>query len=97
MPGDDRSDRPAEDTRLHRRVAELVAGVCDGDLSAEEAAAAPSLTVAGIGSLDSVRIVDALEREFGVTLPDDPAGLDSVAGLAGQLQRLGVTASGEGP
>ena len=71
-------------TELRQWLAELVAQVLDGQLSPDEAERAGSLAEAGIGSLEALRIIDAVEREFGVTLrlDADLANLDSIAGLA---------------
>jgi acyl carrier protein len=82
--------------QLRRQVAELVASACAGQPSAEEAERADSLAVAGVSSLDSLRIIDAVEREFNVILriDEDPDFLDSVDGIAAHLVEQGWVDAG---
>jgi acyl carrier protein len=77
---------------LRRRLAELVVLACDGEVDAAQVLAARSLVLIGVGSLASLRIIDAVENEFGLPLDldDDPSFLDSVDGLAGHLLRQGL-------
>ncbi|ROT28204.1 acyl carrier protein [Micromonospora sp. HM5-17] len=77
---------------LRRRLAELVAYACGGEPSAEEVERAGSLTLAGVSSLDSLRVIDTVEQEFGVLLriDQDPEFLDSVDGLLEHLVELGI-------
>jgi acyl carrier protein len=79
------------DGPLRRRLAELVALACDGELGVEEILGADSLVLLGITSLTSLRIIDAVESEFDVLLDleQDPAFLDSVGGLARWLLEHG--------
>jgi acyl carrier protein len=79
------------------RLAGLVAAACDGEVTAAEAAAAPSLALIGVNSLASLRLIDAVEREFGVVLDldSDPAMLDSVDTLAGYLAARGIPADAD--
>ncbi|MFI0423845.1 acyl carrier protein [Spongiactinospora sp. 9N601] len=49
------------------RLAELVATASDGEVSAAEALAAElPLSALGVTSLAQMRLIDAIEREFGV-------------------------------
>ena len=74
------------DEAIRQRLAVLVAEACDGEITPAEAAAAHSLALMGVNSLATLRLIDSVEREFGVALDlADPAALDSVAGLAGYL------------
>ena len=79
-------------TGLRHRVAELVVAACDGEVGLDQALAAGSLVLIGVGSLASLRIIDAVESEFGVPLSidDDPSFLDSVDGIADHLLGRGV-------
>lgn len=78
------------DAALRQRLAELVETACDGRVRAEEAAVAESLTLIGLDSLATIRLIDAVEQEFAVTLDDESWYLDSVEGLAEHLLGLGV-------
>ncbi|GIH81079.1 acyl carrier protein [Planobispora longispora] len=70
---------------LRRRLAELVSGASDGGLDVEEImAASGSLTALGVTSLAYLRLIDAVEEEFGVEL-DGPAVLDTLDGLAAHI------------
>ncbi|MBG0829768.1 acyl carrier protein [Planomonospora sp. ID67723] len=70
---------------LRRRLAELVSRASDGDLGVEEIMAAPgSLTALGVTSLTYLRLIDAVEEEFGVEL-DGPAVLDTLDGLTAHI------------
>src|SRR6266508_2516757 len=80
---------------LRQRLADLVAAVSEGQISATEALAEPeSLTTLGLTSLGYLRLVDAVEREFAVRLDlDGPVRyLETVEGLAGHLLAHGVGA-----
>ncbi len=80
---------------LRQRLADLVAAVSEGQISATEALAEPeSLTTLGLTSLGYLRLVDAVEREFAVRLDlDGPVRyLETVDGLAGHLLAHGVGA-----
>ncbi|WP_067178595.1 acyl carrier protein [Microtetraspora niveoalba] len=70
---------------LRERLAELVSQSCDGEISAAEALEATvPLSYLGLTSLAQMRLIDTLEREYGVEvdLGGDIAFLDSVDGLA---------------
>jgi acyl carrier protein len=78
------------DETLRHRLAELVAAVSDGEIRPGDALdSAASLAELGLGSLGHLRLVDAVETEFGVTL--DTAGdlhaLTSIDALAAYLRR----------
>jgi acyl carrier protein len=92
MPGMTRE--PLTRQAVHQRLAELVEASTDGQVDAGAAERAPSLILVGVDSLASLRLIDAVEREFGIPLAveDDAAFLDSVAGLAGYLFEHGLGA-----
>ncbi|MEU4701660.1 acyl carrier protein [Nonomuraea dietziae] len=80
--------RPVEESRVRRRVAELVSRATDGELEVEEIMAADcSLTALGVGSLAFLRLIDALEEEYGVQIDlAAPAGaLDSLDEIVAHL------------
>jgi acyl carrier protein len=81
---------------LHRRLAELVCAASDGEITWRQAAATPSLTMIGVASLEMLRLIDAVEDEFGVPLAiDDEAGfLDTVDGIAAHLIAQGLPVEG---
>lgn len=73
------------------RLAELVSLACDGEVTPQEAAAAPSLGLLGVGSLAMLRMIDSVESEFGVPLVlDDVTFLDSIDGLMDHLVAQGL-------
>jgi len=78
-----------------RRLADLVREATDGQVAADEAAGAASLTLLGVGSLARLRLLDAVEREFGtvVDVEDDPTLDDDLGRLADHL--LAAGAAGE--
>jgi acyl carrier protein len=62
-------------TTVRGRLAELVSAVSDNLITAEEALAATGpLTALGLSSLAQMRLIDAVETEFGVRI--DLAGDD---------------------
>ena len=71
---------------LAGRLAELVAEVSDGEVTAAAALAAEApLPALGFTSLSQLRLVDAVEREFRVTIDlslEGLAALDDVHALA---------------
>ncbi len=71
---------------LVERLAQLVAAASDGQVTAAEAlAAGVPLSALGFTSLFQLRLVDAVEREFQVTIdlsPEGLAALDDVHALA---------------
>lgn len=82
---------------LQTQVAALVEAASDGDVRRSDVMApGASLSAAGLGSLGFLRLIDAIEREFGVEIdPDgDFSELDGVEVIAEQLARLGVPADG---
>jgi acyl carrier protein len=77
-------------TGQRERLAELVAAASDGDVSAADAlAGTASLSDLGLSSLGLLRLIDAIEIEYGteLDLADDPAALDSLDGIAAHLAR----------
>jgi acyl carrier protein len=78
---------------LNRDLAALVAEVSDGQISAVEALAeTESLGLLGLTSMGHVRLIQAVERRYGVAVEpdDDLAALDTVDALAGYLRERGI-------
>jgi acyl carrier protein len=76
---------PDLDHDLHQELAELVAEASDGQISAAEALAEPeSLGLLGLTSIGYVRLIQAVERRYGVAVEpdDDISTLDTVPALA---------------
>ncbi|MER7852246.1 MULTISPECIES: acyl carrier protein [Streptomyces] len=76
---------------LRGRVAELVAGATDGEVTeAEILASGGSLTALGVTSLAFLRLIDTVEEEFGVILDlDGPFRLlDDLDGLVDHIGEL---------
>ena len=74
---------------LVERLARLVEAVSDGEVTAAAALAAEApLPALGFTSLSQLRLVDAVEREFHVTIdlgPEGLAALDDVHTLAATI------------
>jgi acyl carrier protein len=74
---------------LVERLARLVAAVSDGEVTAAAALAAEApLPALGFTSLSQLRLVDAVEREFRVTIDlsaEGLAALDDVHALAAAI------------
>jgi hypothetical protein len=81
---------------LRQRIAELVVTACDGEVDVDQVLGAGSLVLIGVGSLASLRIIDAVETEFGrpLSIDDDPSFLDSVDGIAEHLLGQGLPVDG---
>jgi len=78
---------------LRHDLATLVAEASDGQLSAAEALAEPeSLGLLGLTSIGHVRLIQAVERRYGVTVEpdDDITALDTVHALAEYLRERGI-------
>ncbi|MDF5754039.1 acyl carrier protein [Spongiactinospora sp. TRM90649] len=57
----------SDSERVRERLAELVATATDGEVTADEALTARvPLSALGVTSLAQMRLIDAIEREFGV-------------------------------
>ncbi|GII89885.1 acyl carrier protein [Sinosporangium siamense] len=70
---------------LNEHVAQLVSEASDGAVTPDEAlSASVPLPALGVTSLAQMRLIDALEREYGVEvdLGTDVSHLESVAALA---------------
>jgi acyl carrier protein len=76
---------------VQARLADLISVACDGEVSASRIArnASLSLTALGIGSLARLRLIDAIEDEFGLLVEADDIleALDSLSALADWLCR----------
>src|SRR5262249_50378381 len=85
-----------EPDRLRQRLAALVVAACDGAVGTDQVLGAGSLVLIGVGSLAQLRLIDAVEAEFGVPLAidSDPSFLDSVDGLAAHLVARGLALDG---
>jgi len=78
---------------LANEIAELVGAATDGEVSPAEALAEnDSLARLGVGSLAYLRLIEAVERRFGVTLDieADLSYLDTIEALAKWLRAQGV-------
>lgn len=76
---------------LERRLADLVADVSGGEISAKEALAGDhSLSALGLTSLAWIRLIDAIEDTFGVDvdLGGDLSAFERVDALAAHLSGL---------
>jgi acyl carrier protein len=78
---------------LRQDLAALVAEASDGQITAAEALAEPeSLGLLGLTSMGHVRLIQAVERRYGVAVePDeDVSSLDTVQALAEYLHTRGT-------
>ena len=72
--------------QLRRRLAELIAAATEGEVGAADVlAGGRTLRALGVGSLAFLRLVDAVEAEFGVELDLEAPGLETLDGLAGRV------------
>ncbi|ETK37328.1 acyl carrier protein [Microbispora sp. ATCC PTA-5024] len=78
---------------LSARLAVMISEACDGEITAAEISAADcSLAALGVTSLAQLRLIDAIEDEFGVEIDlagyvDHLAGLDDLARYVGERIR----------
>ncbi|HEU5267418.1 MAG TPA: phosphopantetheine-binding protein [Actinocrinis sp.] len=80
-------------TDLHHDLADLIAQASDGQISAAQALAEPvPLGLLGLTSLGYVRLIQAVERRYDVTIEpdDDLAALDTVDALVEYLRERGI-------
>lgn len=74
---------------LRQRLAELISVACDGEVSAERIArdADSPLAALGVGSLARLRLIDAIEDEFGLFVEADDIfeALETLSALADWL------------
>ncbi|WP_067171722.1 phosphopantetheine-binding protein [Microtetraspora niveoalba] len=71
---------------LRERLAELVSRASDGELAAADLLASDrSLPALGVTSLVYLRLIDAIEVEFGCDVDLDGPFLDTLDSLAGHL------------
>ncbi|MFC4531327.1 phosphopantetheine-binding protein [Sphaerisporangium dianthi] len=69
MTDPDVTRAPIDTAELRRRVADMVAVASDGEVDAEEVLqAGVSFTALGVTSLTTLRLIDAVEEEFGVEI-----------------------------
>ncbi|MEV7007977.1 acyl carrier protein [Streptosporangium sp. NPDC051022] len=81
---------------VRERLAEMVASASDGAVTAEEALSATvPLSALGITSLAQMRLIDAVETEFGIEIDLSGDGLDLLDDL-GALERYIAGARGSG-
>jgi acyl carrier protein len=77
---------------VQARLADLISVACDGEVSASAIArnADLPLSALGIGSLARLRLIDAIEDEFGLLVEADDIleALESLSALADWLCRL---------
>ncbi len=79
---------------LERKLANMIAGLSDGEIDAEEVlAGGHSLSALGLSSLALIRLVDAIEDAFGVDvdLSGDLSSFEYVSTLAAHLADLLAT------
>jgi hypothetical protein len=88
-------DRAGTRAALRARLAQLVSAACDGELTeAEVAGWSGDLAALGVGSLAQLRLVDAVEHEYGVLLDldasiDPLSTLDTLADHLRSVHRVG--------
>lgn len=78
---------------LYHDLATLVAEASDGQISVEEALTEPeSLSLLGLTSMGYVRLIQAVERGYGVAMEpeEDVSVLDTVPALAKYLREQGI-------
>jgi len=81
---------------LRQRIAEMIERATGGQVTAPAALApAASLSALGLDSLSHLRLIDAIEGEYGIETELSPDGrrLDTVDAIATHLAELGATAS----
>ena len=78
-----------EEDELRQRVAELISAATGGELTPVELLGGGSLVALGVDSLGMVRLVDAIEAEYGVEVELNAPGprLDSVDDVVAILTR----------
>lgn len=80
-------------TPLRAQLAGLVTAATDGEVSADDALAeTESLALQGVSSLAYLRLIEAVERRYGVAfdLDGDVSYLDTVDRLADYLRAIGI-------
>ncbi|MBG0815918.1 acyl carrier protein [Planomonospora sp. ID82291] len=91
VTGDGPAARPAAGA-TRRRLAEMVAEASDGEITAEEALAAEvPLTALGFTSLAQMRLIDAVESEFGIEFDLSSAGISALNDLDALERHLAGT------
>ncbi len=72
-------------TQLRQRLADLVAVATDGEVgSADVLGGQFTLRDLGVSSVAHMRVIDAVDREFGVEL--DPGRMDTLDDLVAQVE-----------
>ena len=72
---------------LKERIAELVSQASGGELDAAEVLAADGpLPALGVTSLVYIRLLDAIELEYGVDLEAEAGWLETLDGLAASIE-----------
>jgi acyl carrier protein len=73
------------DEDLRKQLADMLAAATDGELDPGELLGTETpLSHLGVTSLAFLRLIDAVEEEFGVEIDVDPAS-DNLAALAGRI------------
>ncbi|TDB76717.1 acyl carrier protein [Micromonospora sp. KC723] len=85
-------------TDLRSRIAELVSEATAGEVAAADVLAGGSMVALGVDSLGLLRLVDALELEYGVEVELAGAGrpLDTLDDLVELVSAAGQAATGSG-
>ncbi|MEV4410410.1 acyl carrier protein [Catellatospora sp. NPDC049609] len=74
-------------TDLSRRLAELVHGATTGAVTADEALTGGSLRALGLDSLGALRLIDAIDLEFGVEVDlGDGPGADTLPAITRMVE-----------
>lgn len=81
-----------EGTDLRERIAELVSEATAGEVAADAVLAGGSMVALGVDSLGLLRLVDAIESEYGVEIELNSAGrsLDTLDDLVAVVHAAGV-------
>ncbi len=70
------------DASISESIIDLVVEIGDGTLDRQEVVAAATLRDLGISSLSYLRLIDAIENNFGVYIDLEKGGFDSVEKFA---------------
>jgi acyl carrier protein len=78
---------------VRERLARLVEAASDGEVTRADALTGEPLRALGLTSLGYLRLIDAIEAEYGVDvdLAADSSTMDTIDGVVAQLAARGVT------